>query len=596
MSENATNVVALKSELDQRLDEINLSSSETEFLKLAEIYCLTLIQEEYDEEDEEGYNIKRNVALNKIHKIAKNKNYEGIEKKVIWEIYQKAFKEVKCNEMDTRNNIEIVNEDGVKSTFKFDLNMKGLLTYDYYGNLTATDRGIETIANKFIDVFGIRSGRKSVDAFIPQEGIWTTTSQEWLPHIVAKTLIQKTNTYMNNKSIEDIAKRIKINSFDLKYNNNLFNQKYMRITFKNGTLDLAENKFYNRFFKEDYSTVKVPWNYNEKLKNQVPEKLDKFLDLMLDEETKKLMFELFGSIFLKRYLPKKFFLLYGPGNNGKSTLLQLITALAGEEENVSHITLASISDNENRFHRIHLKDKLVNVCGEVPPSYIIDTDTLKMLTGTDKVGGEKKGIDVVEFYNYANIFMSCNKIPRFSDHTKGFKDRFTIIPMQKDFKANALNPDINKDNIHINDIINDEALMENIIAYSIERFKLTQYGDKLTEPAAVEEILREYYLEDPINAFIEDFYDVTGDKQDRILCKNILTDFEEYKEREKVGTASKFNANTFGRAIEERYSDSVTYKPKAKLLGQNTTKANVLMGIKKKSFIEVEPDDQEVFF
>ena len=67
-------------------------------------------------------------------------------------------------------------------------------------------------------------------------------------------------------------------------------------------------------------------------------------------------------------------------------------------------------------------------------------------------------------------------------------------------------------------------------------------------------------------------------------------------EREKVGTASKFNANTFGRAIEERYSDSVTYKPKAKLLGQNTTKANVLMGIKKKSFIEVEPDDQEVFF
>ena len=58
MSENATNVVALKSELDQRLDEINLSSSETEFLKLAEIYCLTLIQEEYDEEDEEGYNKK----------------------------------------------------------------------------------------------------------------------------------------------------------------------------------------------------------------------------------------------------------------------------------------------------------------------------------------------------------------------------------------------------------------------------------------------------------------------------------------------------------------------------------------------------------
>ena len=78
---------------------------------------------------------------------------------------------------------------------------------------------------------------------------------------------------MNNKAIEDISKRIKINAFDLKYDTNLFNKKYMRITFDNGTLDLAEGKFYNEFFKEDYSTVKVPWNYKEELKNKKPIKL-----------------------------------------------------------------------------------------------------------------------------------------------------------------------------------------------------------------------------------------------------------------------------------------------------------------------------------
>ena len=369
----------------------------------------------------------------------------------------------------------------------------------------------------------------------------------------------------------------------------------MRITFKNGTLDLAEGKFYNQFFKEDYSTVKVPWNYKEELKNEKPLKLDNFLDLMLDQETKQLIYELLGAIFMKKYLPKKFFLLYGSGNNGKSTLLQLITALAGEGINVSYISLASISDAENRFHRIELKDKLVNVCGEIPPNYVIDTDILKMLTGTDTITAERKGVDPVRFENYANIFMSCNKVPRFSDHTKGFKERFTIIPMQKDFKSNVQDTNINIDNTHINDIVNDTALMENIIAYSIERFKLTQYGEKLTEPTAVEDILKEYYQEDPINAFLEDFYDITGDSKDRILCKNILTEFEEYKEREKVGNSSKFNANSFGRAIEERFTDEVTYKPKAKLLGENTTKANVLFGIKKKAFIEVEPDDLVVF-
>ena len=594
MSEN-TNVIALKGELDILLDDINISSSEIEFLKLTEMYCLNFINMKYDEQNEDMYNIERNVALNKIYKIAKNKNHEGIDKKIIWDIYQKAFREIKCEEMNNKTDMQVISENGVKISFKFDLDMRGLLAYDKNGDLSATDKGIELISNKFIEIFGIRSGRKSIDAFIPEEGIWTTTSQEWLPHIVSKTLIQKTNTYMNNKAIEDIAKRVKMNSFDLKYDTNLFNKIYMRITFKNGTLDLAEGKFYNQFFKEDYSTVKVPWNYKEELKNEKPLKLDNFLDLMLDQETKQLIYELLGAIFMKKYLPKKFFLLYGSGNNGKSTLLQLITALAGEGINVSYISLASISDAENRFHRIELKDKLVNVCGEIPPNYVIDTDILKMLTGTDTITAERKGVDPVRFENYANIFMSCNKVPRFSDHTKGFKERFTIIPMQKDFKSNVQDTNINIDNTHINDIVNDTALMENIIAYSIERFKLTQYGEKLTEPTAVEDILKEYYQEDPINAFLEDFYDITGDSKDRILCKNILTEFEEYKEREKVGNSSKFNANSFGRAIEERFTDEVTYKPKAKLLGENTTKANVLFGIKKKAFIEVEPDDQVVF-
>lgn len=594
MSEN-TNVIALKGEVDILLDDINISSSEIEFLKLTEMYCLNFINMKYDEQNEDMYNIERNVALNKIYKIAKNKNHEGIDKKIIWDIYQKAFREIKCEEMNNKTDMQVISENGVKISFKFDLDMRGLLAYDKNGDLSATDKGIELISNKFIEIFGIRSGRKSIDAFIPEEGIWTTTSQEWLPHIVSKTLIQKTNTYMNNKAIEDIAKRVKMNSFDLKYDTNLFNKRYMRITFKNGTLDLAEGKFYNQFFKEDYSTVKVPWNYKEELKNEKPLKLDNFLDLMLDQETKQLIYELLGAIFMKKYLPKKFFLLYGSGNNGKSTLLQLITALAGEGINVSYISLASISDAENRFHRIELKDKLVNVCGEIPPNYVIDTDILKMLTGTDTITAERKGVDPVRFENYANIFMSCNKVPRFSDHTKGFKERFTIIPMQKDFKSNVQDTNINIDNTHINDIVNDTALMENIIAYSIERFKLTQYGEKLTEPTAVEDILKEYYQEDPINAFLEDFYDITGDSKDRILCKNILTEFEEYKEREKVGNSSKFNANSFGRAIEERFTDEVTYKPKAKLLGENTTKANVLFGIKKKAFIEVEPDDQVVF-
>ena len=34
----------------------------------------------HNDQNEDMYNIERNVSLNKIYKIAKNKNYEGIDK------------------------------------------------------------------------------------------------------------------------------------------------------------------------------------------------------------------------------------------------------------------------------------------------------------------------------------------------------------------------------------------------------------------------------------------------------------------------------------------------------------------------------------
>lgn len=538
--------------------------------------------------EREDISILSKVALNDIAKIARAKNFEGVSKTVINHLYSEILNNYKCSQMNKVTNIKLNVGDGVINTINFDIDMKGLLHYDNSGDLAVTAKGSEDIANEFIKIFGIRAGRQGIDAFIPQQGIWTNTSFEWLPQIVNQTLIKKTNTHLTNKVVDEIAKRIKINAFDIEFEESIFNKKYLKVTFNNGTLDISKNIFNNEFFKEDYSTVKIPWNYRQELKDVRPQKLDKFLSMMLDEESINLVYQLIGATFVKKYIPKKFFILYGAGDNGKTTLLTLLSNLVGEKKNVSYVSLEGLTDPNNRFQRVQLMNKLINVCGEVPPNYVMDTHVLKMLTGGDIILAEKKGVDAKGFENFANIFLSCNKLPRFSDTTLGMRNRLLIIPMQKPFKANVTDKNINKENIHIDDIINDTDLMENIIAYSIEEFKKSNYGKKLIEPSSVKEILDEYYQEDPILSFIEEYYDITANTDDRILCKDILSEFDDYKENEKMGLSSKFNANTFGHAIQERFPTKVIYKPRYKLKGDSKTKANVLIGIKEKTFVEID--------
>lgn len=435
--ENIINIKDVKPKSSQQetdLGKLLLITTEAEYLKELNTYISEFINNNYKED--ESYDIERNIFLGKAHKIAKDKSFIGIDKQVIWQMYLKALKDMKCNKMNENKDITITNSNGVTSTFKFDLNMKGLLTYDKDDNLIPTPKGTEIIAQKFVEVFGLRSGEKSVDGYLPAQGIWTTTTKGWLNQIVNETMIQKTGLYLTNKAITEIVKRISFIAFNIDYKENIFNKKYLRITFDNGTLDLATNTFYNQFFKDDYSTVKVPYDYKEDLKDTRPQKFDDFLKLMLDDPTIELMYEIIGSIFIKKYMPKKFFVLYGAGNNGKTTLLKILEALTGKK-NTSYVTLEAIADTEQKFHRIELMNKLVNVCGEVPPTYVLETHIMKMLTGEDVLMAERKGVDPVKFENFANIFLSCNKLPRFSDATQGWRNRLAIIPMMKPFKDNV---------------------------------------------------------------------------------------------------------------------------------------------------------------
>jgi P4 family phage/plasmid primase-like protien len=132
-------------------------------------------------------------------------------------------------------------------------------------------------------------------------------------------------------------------------------------------------------------------------------------------------------------------ILLGEGENGKGTLLALITALLGRD-NVSSATLHDLG--ENKFAKADLYGKMANICGDLDAADLKVTGPLKGLTGGDQIRAERKGQHPFTFVNRAKIIASCNRIPYTKDDTRGFTRRPRVFLFPNTFSGDKKDPDI----------------------------------------------------------------------------------------------------------------------------------------------------------
>lgn len=576
-----------KKPLLRLFERLYTTKNELEHIMVAREYIANFILEN---QENANYNDLKELAISRIREVTVNRKISGLKESKIKSIFTEIENESRLLKIDAK---PVVIDTPAKTKASITLNIDPLQCFSINKkrDIEVTTAGVEIISNALINELGLISGTKSIETFLINEGIWAVTSSNYLEKVINQILQVKTKNFLTNKQIQEVSKRMMMNSFSVDFGKNNFNVDPYRITFKNGTFDMRQNYFYPKFFKEDRSTVKVNRNYRGDLATKRPVVLDEFLSMMLDEETIELVYQILGCLLIKRYTPKKFILLFGGGDNGKSTLMELFTSILGKE-NTASVDLKGLTDPNLKFQRVLLMDKLANLCGEIPPDYVFDTSLLKILTGNDFIVGEKKGQDPIEFVNFANIIFSCNKLPRFKDNSEGLQNRLLIIPMNKNFKYNVTNPEINKNNIHINDIINNEELVENIIAYSITKFIECDLGKNLIIPKSVKKALSEYLEEDTLTAFINENYTFTDNDKDKIACKDILAEFKKFQEEEEEAINTNFTAVGIGKAIEERFSSKTQYKASDNI--NKKKQRNVMIKIKVKDFKEVYATPEEI--
>ena len=266
------------------------------------------------------------------------------------------------------------------------------------------------------------------------------------------------------------------------------------IAFKNGVYNIVDNSFID--FSPDYIiTNKINWNYNPKAESPFCENVLAKLSCH-DEEIEMLLKEVIGYCFYRYNELGKAFILTGDKSNGKSTFLNMISYLLGNE-NISALDLAELGD---RFKTAELFGKLANIGDDIKGDFIPDLSIFKKLCTGDRVNAERKGLDPFEFTNYSKMLFSANKIPRVKDETGAVLRRLIIVPFNAKFDKKDKDYDP-----YIKYKLHDSAVMEYLVLEGLKGLKRVLDNKGFTISKKVEEELKEFdEMNNPITMFIDD--------------------------------------------------------------------------------------------
>ena len=230
------------------------------------------------------------------------------------------------------------------------------------------------------------------------------------------------------------------------------------IAFKNGVLNVITGELYE-FSPEYIITNMIPHNY---IADATSELLDKVISKLAckDEQVINLLYQAVGMTMYRKNELRKAFFLVGEKRNGKSTFLDMIATLLGED-NIASLDLAEVGD---KYKTAELSGKLANIGDDINDEAIPNSAVFKKVVSGDKITIERKYESPRAFASYAKFFFSANSLPRIGrgKDTSAIMDRLVIIPFDATFSKSDADYDP-----FIKYKLRDEMVMEALIAKAI---------------------------------------------------------------------------------------------------------------------------------
>lgn len=304
---------------------------------------------------------------------------------------------------------------------------------------------------------------------------------------------------------------------DLLVNNNKEMSSANYIAFSNGVYNLDTDELIN-FTPDIITTNKINFNYNPEAYSEIA---DKALNKLAcnDSNIRMLLEEVVGYCFYRRNELRKSFILIGDKANGKSTFLDMIKSLLGDE-NIAALDLKELGA---RFKTAELFGKLACLGDDIGDEFITGDGAaiFKKLVSGDRLNVERKGRDPFDFNNYSKLLFSANSIPRIKDKSGAVIDRLIIVPFDARFTKDA--PDYDP---YIKYKLRQPEVMEYLIKIGLDGLKRVLINRGFTTSEKVQKELQEY--EENNNPILAFFKEVEVDDIINNSTKDIYRKYNEF--------------------------------------------------------------------
>lgn len=272
------------------------------------------------------------------------------------------------------------------------------------------------------------------------------------------------------------------------------------IAFKNGVLNVADESF-SEFSPEYIITNKIPHNYDPDAKSDL---LDGVVNKLAcgDASVQKLLYQAIGYCFYRRNELRKSFFLLGEKRNGKSTFLDMVGTLLGED-NTANLDLCEIGD---RFRTAELNGKLANIGDDINDEWVSNTAIFKKVVSGDVVTVERKSKDPFKLRSFAKFFFSANSLPRLGrgKDSGAVLDRLVIIPFNAKFSKDDADYDP-----FIKYKLRGEDVMEALIAKAVPALREVLVAQEFEHCSKVDANLEEFEKSNnPILEFFEELDEI----------------------------------------------------------------------------------------
>lgn len=404
--------------------------------------------------------------------------------------------------------------------------------------------------------FGGRTGRRFMPALLaktimqdievissPEQGlIYRWNGKFWEPYEIS---------YLRNKALVMMGQEASsaraadaaniVRDLSILKHGRKMNDQIDWICLGNAMFNLGTRKL-SPFEKNSYATYSLGIEYDPAKSYECPRWIQFLYEAIYDELVIREIQKFFGYCLTRETRYEKCLILIGPGGDGKSTLLNILQEMVGED-NCANVSMGALED---QFYRSRLVDKLLNVSSEVE-SKAFSSDVFKAIISGDKIGASFKHQTPFDFRPFCKLAFSSNKHPRILDNSEGFFRKLIVVEMKTQFTRYGA-ADI---------FLADKLLTElsGIFAWALEGLALLQAEGFKSPPAIASALLEYKRSNNPVQCFVEDCILTCPEVQ--TTKKEIYDAYKLYCRQWGYGQAG---ATTFGRELHNLIPNLDTFR------------------------------------